>query len=68
MIIYSYIVKKRQLADTAKECLLGGCEVLSSYSPRELRTLYCADFQFPNGDTYTLELSTVDVTSAVAVE
>ena len=68
MAIYSYIVKKRKLTDTAKECLLGGCEALSTYSPRELRELYCADFQFPNGDTYTLELSTVDLTSAIAVE
>ena len=68
MTIYSYIVKKRQLADTAKECLLGGCEALSSYSPRALRELYCADFQFPNGDTITLRPNAVDLTSAIAVE
>gem|GEM_PF-2090458 len=68
MAIYSYIVRKRQLADVAKSCLQGGCEVLSSYSPRELRTSYSADFQFPNGDTITLDLSTIDLTSAVAAE
>jgi len=68
MAIYSYIVKKRKLTDTAKECLLGGCEALSSYSPRALRELYCADFQFPNGDTITLRPNAVDLTSAIAVE
>jgi len=68
MAIYSYLVIKRKLTDTAKSCLLGGCEALSSYSPRELRTLYCADFQFPNGDTITLRPNAVDLTSAIAVE
>ncbi len=68
MAIYSYIVKKRKLTDTAKKCLQGGGEALSSYSPRVLRELYCADFQFPNGDTITLRLNAVDLTSAVAVE
>ena len=68
MAIYIYIVKKRKLTDAAKSCLLGGCEALSSYSPRELRDLYCADFQFPNGDTITLRPSAVDLTSVIAVE
>jgi hypothetical protein len=68
MAVYSYIVKKRKITDVAKECLLGGCEALSSYSPRELRTLHCADFQFPNGDTITLRPNAVDLTSAIAVE
>ena len=68
MTIYSYIIKKRKITDTAKECLLDGCEALSSYSPRQLRELYCADFQFPNGDTITLRPSAVDLTSAVVVE
>jgi len=68
VVIYSYIIKKRKLTDTAKSCLLGGYEALSLYSPRELRTQYCADFQFPNGDTITLRPNAVDLTSAVAVE
>jgi len=68
MAIYSYIIKKWKLTDTAKSCLQGGCEALSSYSPRELRDLYCADFQFPNGDCITLRPNAIDLTSAVAVE
>lgn len=67
-MIYSYIVKKRRLTDVEKECLGGQREVLSSLSPRELRELHCADFQFPNGDTFVLQPKAVDLASAVAVE
>lgn len=67
-MIYSYIVKKRHLTDVEKECLGGQREVLSSLSPRELRELHCADFQFPNGDTFVLQPRVVDLASAVAVE
>jgi hypothetical protein len=68
MIAYKYIVKKRHLCDAAKSCLMGGCEVLSSLPPRRLRELNCADFQFPNGDTYALQPKAVDLTSAEAIE
>jgi hypothetical protein len=67
-VIYSYIVKKRHLTDVEKECLGGQREVLSSLSPRMLRELHCADFQFPNGDTFVLQPKAVDLASAVAVE
>lgn len=66
-MIYSYIVKKRHLTDVEKECLRGQREVVSSLSPRELRQLHCADFQFPNGDTFVLQPRAVDLASAVAV-
>lgn len=66
-MIYSYIVKKRHLTDVEKECLGGQREVLASLSPRELRQLHCADFQFPNGDTFVLQPRAVDLASAVAV-
>ena len=65
---YSYIVKKRHLTDTEKECLQEQSEVLTSLSPRELRTLHCADFQFPNGDTFVLQPKAIDLTSAIALE
>lgn len=65
-MIYAYRVKKRRLADVEKECLLGGNEVISSLSPRELQELYCADFQFPNGDTFPLYPAAVHLTSAIA--
>lgn len=68
MIVYSYIVKKRFLTDVEKDCLCGKSEVLSSLSPRELRVLHCADFQFPNGDTFVLQPKAVDLTSATAIE
>jgi hypothetical protein len=67
-MIYSYTVKKRNLTDTEKHCLRGGNEVISSLSPRELKSFYCADFQFPNGDTFVLRLNQVDITSAIAIE
>jgi len=68
VILYSYIVKKRHLTDVEKECLCGQREVVSSLSPREFRELHCADFQFPNGDTFVLQPKAVDLASAVAVE
>jgi len=43
-------------------------KVISSLSPRELKCLYCADFQFPNGDTFVLTPADVDLTSAIAIE
>lgn len=67
-MIYSYNVKRRNLTDTEKHCLRGGSEVLSGLSPRELKTFYCADFQFPNGDTFVLRLNQVDLTSAIVIE
>ncbi len=67
-MIYSYKVKRRNLTDTERHCLRGGNEVLSSLSPRELRRFYCADFQFPNGDTFVLQPKDVDLTSAIAIE
>lgn len=67
-MIYSYKVKRRNLTDTEKLCLKGKSEVLSSLSPRELKCLYCADFQFPNGDTFVLTPADVDLTSAIAIE
>ncbi len=67
-MIYSYKVKRRNLTDTEKHCLQGRDEVLSSLSPRELQRLYCADFQFPSGDTFVLQPQDVDLTSAIAIE
>lgn len=67
-MIYSYKVKRRNLTDTEKYCLRGRDEVISSFSPRELKEFYCADFQFPNGDTFVLQLDQVDLTSAIAIE
>ena len=67
-MIYSYKVKRRNLTDTEKHCLRGRSEVFSSLSPRELKQFYCADFQFPNGDTFVLQPNQVDLTSAIAIE
>ena len=67
-MIYSYIVKKRYLTDVEKECLQGVNEVVSSLSPRAIRTLNCCDFQFPNGDTFVLQPKVVDLASAVVIE
>jgi hypothetical protein len=67
-MIYSYKVKKRSLTDTEKYSLRGGSEVISNLSPSELKHFYCADFQFPNGDTFVLQPKDVDLTSAIAIE
>lgn len=67
-MIYSYLIKKRYLTDTEKDCLLGKDEVISDRSPRELQHLWCADFQFSNGDTFVLRPEVIYLTSAVAVE
>lgn len=67
-MIYSYKVKRRNLTDTEKHCLRGRDEILCGMSPRELKRFYCADFQFPNGDTFVLQPNQVDLTSAVAIE
>jgi hypothetical protein len=67
-MIYSYKVKKRSLTDTEKYCLRGGNEVISNLSPRELQRFHCADFQFPNGDTFVLRPNQVDLTSAIGIE
>ena len=67
-VIYSYNVNRRSLTDTEKHCLKGRDEVISSLSPRELKQLYCADFQFQNGDTFVLTPNQVDLTSAIAIE
>ena len=66
--IYSYKVKRRKLTDSQKHCLRGREEVISNLSPRELKRFYCADFQFPNGDTFVLRPNQVDLTSAIAIE
>lgn len=67
-MIYSYKVKKWNLTGGEKSCLLGGDEVLCARSPRELQRLYCADFQFPNGDTFVLQPEDVDLTSVIAID
>ena len=67
-VIYSYKVRKRNLTDTEKFCLRGGDEVICSLSPRELQRFHCADFQFPNGDTFVLQPKDVDLKSAIAIE
>lgn len=67
-MIYLYKVWKRNLTDVEKSCLLGGDEVLCARSPRELQHLYCADFQFPSGDTFVLQPEDVDLTSAIAID
>jgi len=67
-MIYSYIVKKRNLTEMEKRCLRGGHEVICSHSPRELQQFYFADFQFPNGDTFPLKSSAVYLTSAIALQ
>lgn len=67
-MIYSYKVKKRSLTDTEKHCLRGESEVISNLSPRELQRFYCADFQFPNGDTFVLRPNQVDLSSVITIE
>jgi len=67
-MIYSYKVKRRNLTDTEKRCLRSRDEVICVLSPRELKRCYCADFQFPNGDTFVLTPKDVDLTSAIAIE
>lgn len=67
-MIYSYKVKTRNLTDVEKLCLRGGDEVICFLSPRELKLVYCADFQFPNGDTFVLQPKDVDLTSTIAIE
>lgn len=67
-MIYSYKVKRRNLTDTEKRCLRGRDEVICGLSSRELKRFYCADFQFPNGDTFVLKPMDVDLTSAIAIE
>lgn len=68
MAVFSYVVKKRSLTDVEKRCMMGKSEVLSSLSPRQLRSLHCADFQFPNGDTFVLRPKDVDLTSAEVID
>lgn len=67
MPVYSYRVKRRYLSDTENECLLGGDEVLCACSPGRLQLLYCADFQFPNGDTFPLLLKAVKLDSSECI-
>jgi len=67
-MIYSYIVKKRSLTDVERRCLRGGNEVICSHSPRELQQFYCADFQFPNGDTFPLRPTAIYLSSAIALQ
>ena len=67
-MIYSYRVKKNRLTDTEKECLLGGDEVLCQHSPRQLQQFYCADFQFPNGDTFPMQPQGVHLDTAEAIQ
>lgn len=68
MIIYSYKVKRLHLTDVEKSCLLGGDEVISAWSHWQLQRFYCADFQFPNGDTFPLRPKAVHLKSAEAIE
>lgn len=67
-MIYSYKVKRRHLTDTEKRCLQGQDEVISQFSPRQLQRFNCADFQFPNGDTFPLQPKAVHLDSAEAIE
>ncbi|BBA70612.1 hypothetical protein [Geobacter sulfurreducens] len=67
-MIYIYKVKRRHLTDTEKVCLMGMDDVVSQHSPRQLKKFYCADFQFPNGDTFSLEPKAVHLDSADAIE
>jgi hypothetical protein len=67
-VAYSYLVKHEQLNDQQKYCLNGELEVLCLFSPRKLQNMLCADFQFPDGDTFVLTPEKVDLTSAEAVE
>lgn len=67
-MIYSYRVKRNHLTDTEKNCLLAPGEVVSEHSSRQLQRFYCADFQFPNGDTFPLQPKAVHLDSAEAIE
>jgi len=67
-MIYSYRVKERNLTGIERQCLNEMDEVISILSPRELKHFHCADFQFPNGDTFVLQPRDVDLTSAIAIE
>jgi hypothetical protein len=67
-MIYSYKVKRGYLTDIEKNCLRGGDEVISQHSPRQLKAFYCADFQFPNGDTFPLLPKAVHLDSAEAID
>lgn len=65
---YRYIVKKNRLNDSAKRCLHDKNEVISEFSPRQLKNFACADFQFPNGDVHVLEPSAVELDSAEYID
>lgn len=67
-MLYSYRVKRNHLTDIEKSCLQRGNEVISQHSPRQLKEFYCADFQFPNGDTFPLEPKAVHLDSAEAIQ
>ncbi len=68
MIIYRYRVKSRYLTSVEKDCLRGGDEVICASSPRQMKELYCADFQFPNGDVFPLRPCAVHLDSVEADE
>lgn len=67
-MFYAYKVKQRNLTGIERQCLNDMDEVISVHSPRELKRYYCADFQFPNGDTFVLQPRDVDLTSAIGIE
>lgn len=67
-MIDSYRVKRNHLTDVEKSCLLGGDEVISAHSPRQLKQFYCADFQFQNGDTFPLQPRAVHLDTAEAIQ
>jgi hypothetical protein len=66
-MIYSYIVNKKHLNDQQLECLNGQDEIISVFSPRELGKYFCADFQFPNGDSFSLDPVAVYLDTAEAI-
>jgi hypothetical protein len=66
-MIYSYKIKRHHLTDTEKASLMGLDEVICQHSPRQLQRFYCADFQFPNGDTFPLQPKAVHLNSAEAI-
>jgi hypothetical protein len=65
---YRYIAKKSRLNDSALRSLQRQEEVLSEFSPRQLKSLIYADFQFPNGDTHALEPTAVFLDSAEYID
>lgn len=67
-MIYRYIVKRAELADDHLASLGAHDEVMSRYSPREIRALYCFDCQFPSGDVHPLTDQQVDLLSCHAYE